>query len=165
MIFKRIRQLIDYAIAHGLIEKSDETFMINALLPEFKLMEFNDCEAESAELEEILAAMDDYAVENGIIDDGVVSRDLFDAKLMGILTPRPSEVIKKFNDLYASSPSNATDWYYDFSRANDYIRTYRVKKDLKWVTEIAFLDCSAMLPLKLPSLYQQREKQWRKGAV
>lgn len=150
MIFKRIRQLIDYAIAHGLIEKSDETFMINALLPEFNLMEFNDCEAESAELEEILAAMDDYAVENGIIDDGVVSRDLFDAKLMGILTPRPSEVIRKFHELYKTSPSDATDWYYDFSRANDYIRTYRVKKDLKWVYASEYGDIDITINLSKP---------------
>ncbi len=94
--------------------------------------------------------MCDYAVNEKIIDDGIVSKDLFDTKLMGILTPRPSEVINKFKEAYLVSPKEATDFYYKFSRDTDYIRTYRVKKDLKWVTESSYGDIDITINLSKP---------------
>ena len=86
-------------------------------------------------------------MEKGLIDDSITEKDLFDARLMGLLTPRPSEVVRAFRAKYAESPRAATDWYYGLSRATDYIRTYRVKKDLKWksATEYGELDITVNL--------------------
>ena len=77
-------------------------------------------------------------------------RDLFDTMLMGILTPRPSQVISAFKEKYQQSPETATEWYYDFSRATNYIRTYRVKKDLKWVVSSAYGDIDITINLSKP---------------
>ncbi|MBR6840333.1 MAG: UDP-glucose--hexose-1-phosphate uridylyltransferase, partial [Oscillospiraceae bacterium] len=102
---------------------------------------------EERELEEILAELLEFAEQRGIIEGGVTERDLLDARLMGLLTPRPSDVIGKFRNLYAEDPKKATDYYYDLSRATDYIRTYRVVKDLKWksATEYGELDITVNL--------------------
>ena len=51
---------------------------------------------------------------------------------MGALTPMPREVIRTFREKYAQSPQEATDWYYDFSENTDYIRRYRIAKDMRW---------------------------------
>ncbi len=151
-IFARITELLDYAEVKGLIEKEDRIYSRNLLLDALHLDSFEEAEAEgNAELEEILADILDYAFENGIIpDNGVTQRDLFDARIMGLLTPRPSEVIRKFKALYAEDPVKATDWYYDFSRATDYIRTYRVKKDLRWKAPSVYGDIDITINLSKP---------------
>jgi UDPglucose--hexose-1-phosphate uridylyltransferase len=89
-------------------------------------------------LEEILKALLDYAVEKGICADDITSRDLFDTKIMGALTPMPREVRKTFAALYAESPEKATDWYYKLSQDTDYIRRYRIAKDLRWKTSTKY---------------------------
>ena len=131
----RIKQLVDYALSKELITEYDVIFSTNSLLgvlgvPEYVAPQGN---VPSAPLEEILGALCDYAAENGLVENNsVVYRDLFDTKLMGVLTPRPGEVIGKFFSLMCASPEAATDYFYDLCRASDYIRTYRVSKDLKW---------------------------------
>lgn len=80
----------------------------------------------------------------------MTERDLFDSRIMGALTPRPSEVITKFKDLYSVSPEEATDWYYDFSKNTDYIRTYRIEKDVKWLAESVYGDIDMTINLSKP---------------
>lgn len=150
MISMRIRQLVDYALKKGLIEKSDETWAINSLLGIMGEDEYSDAPAPDAPLEEILGALCDIAEEKGIIEGGTVSRDLFDTKLMGVLTPRPSDVISKFKELETISPKKATEWYYEFSKNTDYIRTYRVKKDVKWIYPCEYGDIDITINLSKP---------------
>ena len=130
-----IVDLVEYAIQNGLAEGEDRTFLCNRISDELGVMEFcpDRGAGENVDLEALLGALCDYAIEHKIIPDrGITGRDLFDTKLMGILTPRPSEVIRTFRTLYAQSPRKATDYYYRLACASDYIRTYRIKKDLKW---------------------------------
>ncbi|MBQ0125741.1 MAG: galactose-1-phosphate uridylyltransferase, partial [Clostridiales bacterium] len=147
---KRISQLVDYALEKNLIEESDVYYARNQLLGIMGESEYTETDAPKAPLEEILGALCDIAAEKGIIGDGSAERDLFDTKLMGALTPRPSDVIAKFNALYGVSPSAATEWYYDFSRATDYIRTYRVKKDVKWIYPCEYGDIDITINLSKP---------------
>ena len=131
-----IAELTEYGINAGLIERADRIYTINRLCEIYGLDGFEgECEPGACrELEQILNQLCEEAYEKGIIDDdGVTSRDLFDTKLMGILTPRPSEVISIFNQKYAVSPKEATDYFYALAKNSNYIRTYRVKKDKKWI--------------------------------
>ncbi len=139
MIFKAIAELINYAAERGLIEECDRVWAKNRLMEALKLTDWKDgfVEEERA-LEAILGDILDYAVAEGIIEDGVTSRDLFDAEIMGRLTPRPSYVRRMFSEKYAESPERATDWYYRFSCDTDYIRRYRIAKDVKWVTDTPY---------------------------
>ena len=149
MIDVSIEKLVNYAIEKGLIEQSDRVWAENALLAALRLDCFTRPEetGDCGELEPILAELIAYAVEHGLIDDSITEKDLFDSRLMGILTPKPSEVISRFRALYAESPEKATEYYYRLSRASDYIRSYRVVKDLKWksATEYGELDITVNL--------------------
>ena len=128
-----IDSLISYAMNTGLAEPEDHQVLTNRLL---ELLQKDDYvpsdEPQSEDLEEILAGILDYAVQNGIIEDNITARDLFDTKIMGTLTPMPREVIRTFAEKYAISPVAATDWYYKFSCDTDYIRRYRIAKDMRW---------------------------------
>ena len=132
-----------------LIEECDRVWAENALLNALGLESFTRPETVEAhsDLESILAELIAYGVEHGLLDDSITEKDLFDSRLMGILTPRPSEVIRNFKALYAEDPKKATDYYYNLSRASDYIRSYRVVKDLKWksATEYGELDITVNL--------------------
>lgn len=149
-IFEAIKSLTAYAINTGLIEKEDQIWATNQIMEALGLDNFEECEAQSDDIEQILATILDYAVKNGICEDGVVSRDLFDTKIMGILTPRPSEVIKKFEALYAQSPEAATSYYYTLSQNSDYIRKYRIKNDIKWITQTSYGDIDITINLSKP---------------
>ena len=137
MIDESIARLVEYAMHRGLIEEEDRVWAENALIAALGLDAYTRPaeQPEERDLEAILKELLDFAEAQGIIEGGITERDLLDARLMGLLTPRPSEVVRSFLARCAESPKAATDWYYDLSRATDYIRTYRVKKDLKWKSE------------------------------
>lgn len=146
-----INALTNYAIKKGLIDELDRTYTINQLLMTLSIDAYEDVDDNNEyELEDILKAILDYATQNGLCEDSVVYRDLFDTKIMGVLTPRPSQVIKTFKDKYANSPKEATDYYYDLSRATDYIRQYRVKNDVKWITKTEYGDIDITINLSKP---------------
>lgn len=159
MIGKWIRQLVDYALKQGLLEQEDEIYTINRLLELFELDEAQGLweeeektQAANASLEEILGGMLDYAAEKNILAaNDITHRDLFDTKIMSVLLPRPSEVIRKFWKLYREeSPKAATDYYYRFSQDTDYIRRYRIVKDQKWVTPTQYGDIDITINLSKP---------------
>ena len=128
-----IDSLISYAMNCGLAEPVDHQVLTNRLLDLLRIDDYTPSdEPQSEDLEEILAGILDYAVEKGLCDDGITARDIFDTRIMGTLTPMPREVIGIFNHLYAEDPVKATDWYYKFSCDTDYIRRYRIAKDMRW---------------------------------
>ena len=136
MIDSSIKALISYAVNNGLIEESDKVYCTNAVMYLLKKDEFDgSCEEAKGEINVILDNLCDYAAEKGIIEDSIVYRDLFDTAIMGVLTPRPSQVIEKFGRLYSESPEKATDYYYKLSGDTNYIRRDRIAKMLKWQHE------------------------------
>ena len=128
-----IDALVSYAMNCGLAEPVDHQVLTNRLLDILRLDSYEPSdEPRSEELEEILAGMLDYAVEKGLCDDGITAKDIFDTRIMGAITPMPREVIRTFREKYAADPVSATDWYYKFSCDTDYIRRYRIARDMRW---------------------------------
>ena len=128
-----IDSLVSYAMNTGLAEPEDHIVLVNRLLDLLGKPDYEPSdEPQSEELEEILAGILDYAVEKGLCDDGITAKDIFDTRIMGALTPMPREVIRIFREKYAEDPVKATDWYYKFSCDTDYIRRYRIAKDMRW---------------------------------
>jgi UDPglucose--hexose-1-phosphate uridylyltransferase len=137
MIYSAIEKLIDYAIKSELITADDVFVVRNQLIDVLSLSDWQDRGAkwEGESIDELLAPVIAYATENGVIADTSNSRDLFDTRVMGIFTPMPREVIASFRKRYESSPADATDWYFDFSKKLNYVRAGRIEKDLKWTYE------------------------------
>ena len=151
MIDASIAALVQYAVDKGLIEESDRTWAENRVLGALGVSEYERPETIPAmELEEILKTLLDDAEARGIISGGVTERDLLDTELMGRLTPRPSQVIGEFKEKLADSPKAATDWFYGFCQDTDYIRRYRIARDVKWVTSTAYGDLDITINLSKP---------------
>lgn len=154
MISNNIRQLVQYALDNELIKEEDRVFTTNTLLELFELSELEDKDETSEvpfSLEETLREMLDYAVAHDIMkENSVVYRDLFDTKIMSKLMPRPSEVIHTFWEKYKESPETATNYYYKLSQDSDYIRRYRIEKDVKWVTKTEYGKLDITINLSKP---------------
>ncbi len=137
MLFENIKKLVEYGIQTGLTPECERIYTTNLLLEIFKEDNYEDTEidAENLELEDILKNLLDEAVSRGLIEDSVVYRDLFDTKLMNCLLPRPAQIQREFKEKYDISPEEATKYYYKLSQNSDYIRRYRVKKDMKWTVD------------------------------
>ena len=150
---KDIKKLVTYGLDKKLIMPEDEIYTINQYLEVFRLDEYEDPDIEGEEiiLPEILDRLTDTAYDRYIIkSDDIVTRDLFDTKLMGILTPKPSQVIKEFRTYYEESPNKATEFFYEFSQDTNYIRRDRVKKDMKWKVNSPYGDIDITINLSKP---------------
>ncbi|MCD8357214.1 MAG: UDP-glucose--hexose-1-phosphate uridylyltransferase [Clostridia bacterium] len=153
MINKSIQELIAYAEKNDLIEKADETWAVNQILQVIGADSYVEPpkEIEKMELSVILDHLCDCALETGALtENSIVYRDLFDTKLMGAITPMPSEIRRKFHELYEQSPQAATDWYYKFSQDTNYIRRDRIAKDVKWVAPTEYGDLDITINLSKP---------------
>ena len=128
-----IDSLVSYAMNNGLADPLDHQVLTNRILDILRKDDYEPSnETQTEDLEEILGGLLDYAVAKGICDDGITAKDIFDTRIMGAVTPMPREVIRTFREKYAKNPVEATDWYYKFSCDTDYIRRYRIAKDMRW---------------------------------
>ena len=151
MIYQAVADLIAFGQRVGLIAPDDVVFCTNALLAVLRL----DClEPRKAQPDrpthDTLQALTDYAYAQGLCADDVTGRDLFDTALMGCLTPRPSEVRRRFFELYRLSPKDATDYLYRLSRDCNYIRTDRIAKNLYWLSDTDYGSMEITVNLSKP---------------
>jgi UDPglucose--hexose-1-phosphate uridylyltransferase len=153
MVNETVSRLAAYALQTGLIEESEYIWAINTILDVLKLDSYTESNQnwDKIELAPVLEELLDDACARGVLtENSVVYRDLFDTELMGRLTPRPAQVIKKFQELYARSPEQATDWYYKFSQDTNYIRRDRIAKDMQWKAPTAYGDLDITINLSKP---------------
>ncbi len=163
MIQENIVKLMQYAVAAELMEADDKICVTNKVLELLKMDAIDDAALQQimdfdgsdksvvGELESILGGICDYAYEQGILEENSVGyRDLFDTKVMGLLVDRPSNVIKRFWDMYQEDPVKATTQHYKFSQDTDYIRRYRIAKDMKWIAATEYGDLDITINLSKP---------------
>ena len=143
--------LVSYAMNRGLAQPEDHQVLLNRLLDLLRLDDYTPSdEPQTEELEEILSGILAFAVERGLCQDDITSRDIFDTRIMGALTPMPREIIPAFREKYARSPREATDWYYRLSCDTDYIRRYRIAKDMRWKYPSEYGDMDITINLSKP---------------
>jgi UDPglucose--hexose-1-phosphate uridylyltransferase len=141
-VAETVADLVEYGLQHGIVSRQDRVYTENRLLEALGLSDFDPGPGtypRRRELEEMLSVLTGYAANTGTAgQDTPLARDLFDAKLMGCLTPPPSVLIEEFRSRYSISPKCATDWFYKFGMDTDYIRKHRIKKDIKWKSSTAY---------------------------
>ena len=154
-----LNRLIGFAAAHGLTGPDDSIWAANSLIGTLGVHSFQPEEPGTEEREEltrmispepILERILDWAVGQGLIEDTSTDRDLLDTKLMGLLTPRPSNVISCFNTLKTASPQKATDWFYELGIASNYIRSARTARNICWKTATEFGELDITINLSKP---------------
>ena len=153
MIQSLISELVEYGMQQGLVDIADEVYVTNRLMELLECDEFEKSESKGQirPIHEILEDILAYAIEKEILkEDTITAKDLFDTKVMGLITPPPSVVQRIFMKKYEESPKEATDYYYAFSQATNYIRKDRIAKDEKWVTQTPYGEIDITINLSKP---------------
>ncbi len=152
MIYESVKKLVSYGAEKGLIDPLDVNYCTNRLLECLRLDDYEEPADtySGVDLEQTLSELLDYAVQKGICQDSAVFRDLFDTALMGCITPPPSVVNARFAADRAVSPRQATDNFYQFSCNTDYIRGYRIAKDVRWKTQTEYGELDITINLSKP---------------
>ena len=149
-INKDIKKLVTYGEHFKLVEGEDVKYAINRLCDILGLVEYCDVDLEEFvipnEPSELLTPILDFACRQELISPNtIVRRDLFEAKLMDVLIPRPSEINRVFNEF--STTAEATEYFYDLSQKSNYIKTARTNKNAVWKsnTKYGILDLTINL--------------------
>ena len=156
VLYGNIDRLVQYGLTTGLTSKEEEIYTRNQLLEVFGEEDYQENDktgkaVKTEELEDILKNLLDYAAEAGLLkENSTVYRDLFDTRLMNCLLPRPSEVSRNFRELYRKSPEEATNYYYKFAQDSDYIRRYRIARDIRWAVPSVYGDIDISINLSKP---------------
>ena len=153
MVNEAVSKLASYALRAGLIEESEYIWAVNTILNVLKIDGYTDPGQNWGEIElaPVLEELLDDAHARGVLaENSVVYRDLFDTELMGRLTPRPAQVIARFQALYAQDPKAATDWYYTLSQDTNYIRRDRIAKDMQWKSPTEYGELDITINLSKP---------------
>lgn len=81
---------------------------------------------------DLLGRLVEQAQKNGIVSDLTAEKEIFEAQLMDFLTPPPSVVNAFFAQHYANDPKEATNYFFDLSKRNDYIKTRAIAKNIQY---------------------------------
>lgn len=152
MVSESIKKLVHYGLQTGLTPECERIYTTNLLLELFKEDDYEDidCDLSNMALEDILKDLLDEACKRDLIPDSIVYRDLFDTKIMNCLVPRPAQIQSVFQEKYRHSPQDATDYYYKLSQDSDYIRRYRIEKDMKWTVDTQYGTLDITINLSKP---------------
>ena len=146
-----IDALVSYAMNTGLAQPEDHWVLVNRLIDLLGKPDYEPSdEPQPEDIEEILAGILGYAVEKGFCDDNITAKDIFDTRIMGAVTPMPREIVRTFWEKYEKDPVEATDWYYKFSCDTDYIRRYRIEKDMRWKYPCEYGELDVTINLSKP---------------
>lgn len=154
MLDQSILQLVEYGVRTGLLPERERIYAANLLIELYgqKSLDLDAWkgEADPVVLPTLLDSLLEEAVSRGIIEDTITERDLFDAKLMNTLIPRPSQVDQTFASLYEQSSQAATDWFYEFSQDTNYIRRDRIARDEHWLSPSPYGELELSINLSKP---------------
>ncbi len=153
MIEDVIIEYVNYCLNHNLIKDSDIVYLINKTIGLLKIDTFNSIFKRSYDtriIDEILDDLVEYAIDNKIIEDYNYAKDLFDTLIMDQVTPLPSVVEDKFNELYKISPKKATDYFYKLMIDVNYIRDNRNKKNIIYTHKSKYGDMIISINLSKP---------------
>ncbi|MCF0135206.1 MAG: UDP-glucose--hexose-1-phosphate uridylyltransferase [Lachnospiraceae bacterium] len=162
-----IDELLAYALDRQLIETEDVYYVRNGLmdllgvkspwkmgekgLPCAEAFAMARKEAPGITPEPILKKILDYMVDHGMLEgEDVTYRDLMDARIMGYVTARPSEVDRRFFTLLKEDPRKASEYFYALSRANHYVMAERIEKNLYWTSPSPYGDLEITINLSKP---------------
>lgn len=147
--------LVLFAQRKGLIQEADYNYSRNLLLEDFGFSEPYDGQVEDESVEGPQSFLDiliDYGHSIGLIPENTDTyRDLLDAKIMGRLMARPSEVVHAFRKTeQAQGIEAATSEFYKLCIDSNYIRMDRVSKNEYWKHTSSYGDIEITINLSKP---------------
>lgn len=153
MIDQAIIDFIEIGIQKQTITKLDRIYKTNQLLALVQKVDFEAGIVPSRPLPSVLDVLDElvnYTVTTGVIEDNSSQRDVMEAKIMDLVTPLPSQVNEEFWKLYETNPKKATDYFYQLSQSNNYIKTRSIAKNIHFLKDTEYGEIEITINLSKP---------------
>ena len=134
LVRRNIRRLISYAENNLELELYDLFYAENELLNMFAMTEPYTDDIGDFELYQVLGELFDVAVKRKMYlpED----RLLFEGRVMGVLMPRPTTVIERFDNIASrKGVMVATKWLQRLEESATYLRRPDLDKNIKWEHE------------------------------
>ncbi|MBE7061630.1 MAG: UDP-glucose--hexose-1-phosphate uridylyltransferase [Clostridiales bacterium] len=132
-----VEKLLKYAQEFLHLNPRDEIYFRNLLLREFKLDSpyrgEEDVEwVKTLSVPDVLVKeIEEYALENALAVEGL--ENLYSTYVMGLLSPLPSEVNRKFLEIKENEGvEKACEYFYNLSIMNNYVQKTAIGRNLKW---------------------------------
>ncbi|MFP4932285.1 UDP-glucose--hexose-1-phosphate uridylyltransferase [Staphylococcus coagulans] len=129
-----VYQFADAVIKQGDFEIEDRIYVVNQILARLKANDValldNQFDVQPQTPIDIVNVLIEDAIQRGVCDDILAEREQLEASLMDLLTPKPSTVNRMFYQKYQQSPQAATDYFYELSHLNHYIKQEAVAKNI-----------------------------------
>lgn len=127
-------------------QELDRIYLINRV----RALVGDECNINGKSLLAVRDALIQTAVQNQKIVDDPTEKEILSDQLMDLYTPIPSMVNQKFWNLYQNSPESATNYFYELSRKNDYIKTKAIAKNISYTTATNYGDLEITINLSKP---------------
>lgn len=127
-------------------QELDRIYLINRI----RSLVGDKCDINGKSLLGLRDALIQTAIKNGKIEDTPTDKEILGDQLMNLLTPTPSYINQKFWNLYQNSPQDATNYFYNLSRKNDYIKTRAIAKNLSFETQTEYGNLEITVNLSKP---------------
>jgi UDPglucose--hexose-1-phosphate uridylyltransferase len=107
-------------------------------------------EAVDEQTTSLVDALIKTAIQNGKIEDTQSDKSILADQLMDMVTPLPSVLNQRFWDKYQVSPKAATDYFFNLSKNNDYIKTRAIAKNVSFPATTDFGELEITINLSKP---------------
>lgn len=133
-----IQNLINYAKKYLELDDVDELYVRNRLLEACCELDYEDVQGdEIGDLDCPDSVIDPILDE--LINTDVIKpeeRELYLCKLLDIVSLKPSEITRKFNEIKSNKgTASAMKWLHLYSEHNSYIKLTDIRKNLRWFCE------------------------------
>lgn len=163
MIYQYIADLIHKALEVELIEPADTIYVQNQVMYLLGLDSFPEIEDQKSidHIPDILEKIISYAVEHNVISNVFDDKEILAANIMNCFVPRPSVVNSTFYDKYEVSPIEATDYFYNLSKNNNYIQLNRIQKNISYKVDTLYGQMDITINLSKPEKDPEQIKRER----
>jgi UDPglucose--hexose-1-phosphate uridylyltransferase len=152
-----IERLLLFGVRQQLLEPLDCYAARNELLELLRIQEpyageVDDTSTPAASVVELLEPLLDYAADTGVLEANTITlRDLLDARIMGFLMPRQSQVASSFwKTAKLVSVEQATNDFYKQCIDSNYIRLDRIAKNQYWLAPTEYGELEITVNLSKP---------------
>ena len=150
MLYSLIDRLIEIMVSNELLNPMDTLYVRNRLLAQFNEANYEVSPAISGDLYTTLDALIALAVEKNLVSDNLAEQDIFASNLMNIFLDKPSVINATFFEKYKESPQTATDYFYQLSQLNNYIKVTRIAKNKEYTTTSPYGPIQVTINLSKP---------------
>jgi UDPglucose--hexose-1-phosphate uridylyltransferase len=163
MIYQYIADLIHKALEVELIEPADTIYVQNQVMYLLGLDSFPEIEDQKSinHIPDILEKIISYAVEHNVISNVFDDKEILAANIMNCFVPRPSVVNSTFYNKYEVSPIEATDYFYNLSKNNNYIQLNRIQKNISYKVDTLYGQMDITINLSKPEKDPEQIKRER----